>query len=43
MSDRKRSERPPGKVWFNWPLVLGLVVNFAIIAAIAYWLVHRHA
>jgi hypothetical protein len=42
MSDKERSEQP-GKIWFNWPLVLGLVINFAILAAIAYWLLHRAA
>ncbi len=27
--------------WFNWPLVLGLAVNFAAWASLAYWLLHR--
>jgi hypothetical protein len=28
------------KVWFNWPLVLGIILNFAILALVASCAVH---
>jgi hypothetical protein len=41
MSDRKLADQPRGKLWFNWPLVLGLIVNFAILAGLAFWILQR--
>ena len=28
------------KAWFNWPLVLGLIVNFAVLALVASCIIH---
>ena len=44
MAEGKASSgrQPPPRRWFNWPLALGLAVNSAVWAGLAYWLLHRH-
>jgi hypothetical protein len=37
MPEEKKPEDRVGRIWFNWPLSLGLVVNFLIWAALAGW------
>lgn len=30
-----------GKLWFNWPLALGLIFNFAVIAGLGFLFLHK--
>jgi hypothetical protein len=39
MIDKKPPDKPP--VWINWPLMLGLIVNFAVWALFGVWIAHR--
>jgi hypothetical protein len=37
---RRKADPVERKVWFNWPLVLGLIANFAVLALVASCVVH---
>ncbi len=36
----RKAEPVERKVWFNWPLVVGLILNFVVLALVASCAVH---
>ena len=36
-----RSSPDQREPWFNWPMALGLFINFAILAGIGFLLLHK--
>lgn len=41
MRNDSSAERPREKAWFNWPLVVGLLANFALWGLVAAWILLR--
>jgi len=41
MPKNKSGERGAEKLWFNWPLVVGLIANITVWGAIAFWIFGR--
>jgi hypothetical protein len=41
MQDDEPGDRHRRRLWFNWPLALGIVINFGIWAAAIFWLFAR--